>query len=224
MTETAWLNTVPASQLEAMHIESESLRQIRQLVPQGAWSDGEWRVVCRMVHTCGDPTIAQDILFINNPVESGIQALPGGASIYVDSQMQKAGLSLAKLRAVKPGFNKDDIYCHVADDDIAQIAKTEGKARSLFAIRKAKHMLNGGIVSIGNAPVALLELNRMIIEENIRPALVLGVPVGFVHVEESKNELATLPVPSIILKGRRGGSALGVAALHALAIQAVKPN
>lgn len=222
MTKTAWLGSVPAHQLEAMHIESESLRQIRQLVPQGSWSDGEWRVVCRMVHTCGDPAIAQDIDFINNPVESGIKALLDGAPIYVDSQMQKAGLSFAKLKAVQPGFQKDAVCCHVADDDVAQLAKTEGKARSLFAIRKAKHMLHGGIVSIGNAPVALLELNRMIIEENIRPALVLGVPVGFVHVEESKQELASLPVPGIILKGRRGGSALAVAALHALAIQAIQ--
>lgn len=224
MTQAAWLNSIPPNQLEAMHIESESLRQIRLLVPQGTWSDGEWRIVCRMVHTCGDPAIAQDIQFINKPVESGIKALLCGAPIYVDSQMQKAGLSLAKLQAVQPDFQKDTIYCHVADEDVALLAKTEGKARSLFAIRKAKHMLHGGIVSIGNAPVALLELNRMIIEENIRPALVVGVPVGFVHVEECKAELASLPVPSIILKGRRGGSALAVAALHALAIQAIQPN
>jgi len=223
MTHTAWVNSIPANQLEAMHIETESLRRIQQLVPQGRWSDGEWRIVCRMVHTCGDPAIAQEIHFVNNPVEAGVAALLGGASIYVDSQMQKAGLSLAKLRAVQPDFQKETIYCHVADDDVALAAKAEGKARSLFALRKAKHILHGGIVSIGNAPVALLELNRMIIEEQIRPALVLGIPVGFVHVEESKAELASLPVPGIILKGRRGGSALAVAALHALAIQAIQP-
>ena len=95
-------------------------------------------------------------------------------------------------------------------------ALREGLPRSLFAIRKARPQLDGGIVVFGNAPVALLELNRMIVEEGIRPALVIGMPVGFVHVVESTEELSTLGVPFIAIEGRRGGSTLAVATLHAI--------
>ncbi len=220
MRSNAWILSIPKSNIEANYIENESLRQIQTLVPQGSWSEGEWRIVCRMVHTCGDPSIAKDIQFFNGAVESGIRALRNGSKIYVDSQMQKAGISAAKIKSVQPNFEKDSILCHVADSDVARQAKEYSMARSLFAIRKARSSIHGGIVCIGNAPVALLELNRMFIEEGIQPALVIGIPVGFVHVEESKQELARLPIPSIILQGRRGGSALAVAALHVLAIQA----
>ncbi|MGC7880269.1 precorrin-8X methylmutase, partial [Desulforudis sp. 1190] len=93
-----------------------------------------------------------------------------------------------------------------------------GLPRSLFAVRMARPILEGGIALVGNSPVALLELNRMIREGEVRPALVVAMPVGFVHVEESKRELMELDVPYICLAGRRGGSTLAVAALHALAM------
>jgi precorrin-8X/cobalt-precorrin-8 methylmutase len=104
----------------------------------------------------------------------------------------------------------------VADTDVAAEASAAGLPRSLYAVRKAKAMLDGGIVLFGNAPVALLELNRMVMEEGIRPALVIAMPVGFVHVVESKEELMKLDLPWIATAGRRGGSTLAVAALHAL--------
>lgn len=194
---TAWIHSVSQAALEATSIEQESLRQIQQIVPQGNWSEGEWRVVCRMIHTCGDPSLACDIQFLHDPISAGVNALRRGCDLYVDSQMQKAGLSLAKLQMVDASFTKDKVHCHVADHDVAAQAKSEGKARSLFAIRKARPHLTGGIVAIGNAPVALLELNRMILENRSQPALVIGVPVGFVHVEESKQELARVPVQAL---------------------------
>lgn len=218
----ARIHSIPKAHLEGQHIEDASLAQIRSLVPQGDWSEGEWRVACRMVHTCGDPGLAQDLVFQNGAIEAGIEALRRGAPIYVDAQMQKAGISLARLRQLNSCYTGEQIMCHVADADVAERAREERLARSLFALRKAAPRLEGAIVSIGNAPVALLELNRLIQEEGLRPALVLGFPVGFVHVEESKEELATLPVPSIVLTGRRGGSALGVAALHAIALQGIQ--
>ena len=91
-----------------------------------------------------------------------------------------------------------------------------GLPRSLFAVRKARPVLDGGIAVFGNAPVALLELNRMVIEEGLRPAFIIGAPVGFVNVEESKEELAGLGVPCISITGRRGGSTLAVSIVHAL--------
>jgi hypothetical protein len=96
------------------------------------------------------------------------------------------------------------------------MARQSRLPRSLFAIRKAKSILDGGLAVFGNSPIALLELNRLILEEQIRPALVIAMPVGFVHVVESKEELMSLDVPYIALSGRRGGSPLAVSVVHAL--------
>ena len=176
----------------------------------------QWEVVRRMIHTTGDGALAASVKFSADAIASGIAALRRGAAIYADSNMIRSGLSLARLHSVHEGYAPDRIACHVADPDVAREALNEGLPRSLFAIRKAKPQLDGGIVVFGNAPVALLELNRMIVEEGIRPALVIGMPVGFVHVVESKEELASLGVPFIAIEGRRGGSTLAVAALHAV--------
>ncbi|MDH3998856.1 MAG: precorrin-8X methylmutase, partial [Desulfuromonadales bacterium] len=144
------------------------------------------------------------------------QALNAGAKIYADSNMIRSGLSVARLQQVNPTYQREDICCHVADEDVAELAKQKGLPRSLFAVQKAKQMLHGSIVLIGNAPVALLEINRLAIEEGIRPALVIGMPVGFIHVLESKEELLETGLPHVILTGRRGGSPLAVACLHAM--------
>jgi precorrin isomerase len=130
--------------------------------------------------------------------------------------MIRAGLSLSRLRRVFDGYGPDRIHCHVADPDVATQACVAGLPRSLFAVRKAASVLDGGIAVFGNAPVALLELNRMVLENGLRPALVIAMPVGFVHVMESKDELMRLDLAWIATVGRRGGSTLAVAALHAL--------
>jgi precorrin isomerase len=138
--------------------------------------------------------------------------------------MIRSGLSLARLRAVHPGYAASSISCYIADADVSAEAARTGLPRSLFAIRKARPMLAGGIIAFGNAPVALLELNRMIAEDGLRPALVLAIPVGFVHVIESKEELMSLGVPFVAIAGRRGGSTLAVAALHALCTLAAQKD
>jgi cobalt/nickel transport system ATP-binding protein/precorrin-8X/cobalt-precorrin-8 methylmutase len=151
-----------------------------------------------------------------NAIGAGVAALQQGAPIYADSNMIRAGLSMTRLRSANAGYSADRIFCHVADSDVSGLAIEAGLPRSLFALRKARAMLDGGIVVFGNAPVALLDLNRMIIEENLRPALVLAMPVGFVHVVESKEEFLSLEIPHVTILGRRGGSALAVSAIHAL--------
>ncbi|HSQ41615.1 MAG TPA: precorrin-8X methylmutase [Fibrobacteraceae bacterium] len=220
-TRQARITQIPATALQGENIEATSLACIQKLLPQGKWTEGEWQVACRMVHACGDPAIGADLLFQHHAVEAGIIALQKGCFIYADSHMQRAGISLSRLRQIRPDWSAEQILCHVADPDVADQAREHHLARSLFALRKAAPHLQQAIVAIGNAPVALLELNRLILEEDLRPALVIGVPVGFVHVEESKDELVSLPVPAISLRGRRGGSSLAVAALHALMIQAI---
>lgn len=184
----------------------------------------EWEIVRRMIHTTGDVGLAASVYFSKDAIGRGIAALRRGAAIYADSNMIRSGLSLARLRSACADYAAESVACHVADSDVAAEAGQNGLPRSLYAIRKARARLDGGIAAFGNAPVALLELNRMIAEEGIRPALVIAMPVGFVHVVESKEELASLGVPFIGVAGRRGGSTLAVAALHALCTLASKNN
>lgn len=176
----------------------------------------QWEVIRRMIHTCGDPSIAPLVWFSPDAIQAGVTALRAGAPLYVDSNMIRSGLSLARLRSVNPGYTAGKITCNVAAPDVAAEATRTGLPRSYFAVRKAGSILDGGIAVFGNAPVALLELNRMIAEGEVKPALIIGLPVGFVHVEESKTELLSLPVPSIVITGRRGGSTLAVSIVHAL--------
>lgn len=201
-------------------IEAASFAAIDREAGDHGLPPGEWAVARRLIHTTADFSLLKDLRFQNGAVAAGIQALRAGAPIYADATMIRSGLSLARLRAVNPAYGPDRLHAHVGDADVAEEARRTGLPRSLFALRKARPVLEGGIIAIGNAPVALLELNRLIAEEGLRPALVVGMPVGFVHVVESKAELLGLDVPTIALEGRRGGSPLAVAAIHALAVLA----
>lgn len=225
MTNSALINEFLRKPLSGPDIEACSFAIIDQELPgRGGFAPETWEVVRRMIHTCADPSIADCIKFSPDAIESGIGALRQGRPIYVDSNMIRAGLSLARLRSVNPAYSSERVVCNVAAGDVAQQAEATHMPRSLFAIRKAKAMLDGGIVVFGNAPVALLELNRLVLEENIRPALVIAMPVGFVHVVESKKELMSLGVPYVAVEGRRGGSTLAVSVLHALCTLAARSN
>ena len=205
-----------ARPMSGQDIETRSFEIIDTEAPPHEFSAQQWQVVRRMIHTTADFSLMDHAAFSIGAIAAGIAALRAGQPLYVDSQMIRSGLSQPRLQGVCPHYTKDSIHCHVADPDVAEQAREAGLPRSLFAIRKAKPVLHGGISVFGNAPVALLELNRMIIEEGVRPALVVAMPVGFVHVEESKEELLSLDVPFIALTGRRGGSPLAVSAVHAL--------
>ncbi|MBI5252600.1 MAG: precorrin-8X methylmutase [Desulfomonile tiedjei] len=176
----------------------------------------QWPIVRRILHTTADFGIAGDVRFSGDAIHAGTSALRSGSRIFVDSNMIRSGLSIARLRQVQPEYEQGHVVCHVADEDVAQKARETGLPRSLFAVQKAREVFDGGIAVFGNAPVALLELNRLIMEEGIKPALVVAMPVGFVHVTESKEELMSLQVPFIAIAGRRGGSPLAVATIHAL--------
>jgi precorrin isomerase len=216
MTRTPLLHNLLAQPLSGEQIEERSFACIDQLTPEHGFLPDQWQVVRRLIHTTADLGLLDLVSFSPDALESGSAALRAGRPIFTDSNMIRSGLSLPRLRSVCPAYGPESVSCHVADTYVAEEARQSGLPRSLFAMRKARAMADGGILLFGNAPVALLELNRMIIEEGVRPALVVAMPVGFVHVIESKEELMELGVPFIAITGRRGGSPLAVATLHAL--------
>lgn len=201
---------------DGAEIEGCSLGIIDREAPPHRFTRREWQVVRRMIHTTGDFGIMDFVRFSPDVIDAAVRSLQAGSPVYADSNMIRSGLSMERLKAACRGYSEERIYCHIADADVADDAREAGLPRSLFAVRKARSILNGGIAVFGNAPVALLELNRMIIEEGLRPAFVVAAPVGFVHVEESKSELMGLGVPWVLLEGRRGGSPLAVSIVHAL--------
>ncbi len=203
--------------LNAAEIEAESFRIIEQeCTLQQQMPLDQWRVARRLIHTTADMSIVEQLAFEHDAMASGRAALEKKAPIFCDSTMIKAGLSLARLQVVNPAYTKDDLHCYIADADIHAEAKKRGTTRALCSAEKARPILDGGIVLIGNAPLALARIARYILEEGVRPALVIGMPVGFVNVVESKELLRACPVPQIVLHGRRGGSALAVTTLHAI--------
>ena len=197
-------------------IENESFRIIDQEAPVHDFSPEEWQIVRRIIHTTADFSVIEMIRFSPDSISSAVHALRSGRPLYADSNMIRSGLSIGRLRTAWPNYGPHSIMCYVSDPEVAREAHQTGLPRSLYAVRKARVALHAGIAIFGNAPIGLLELNRLIIEEGIRPSLVVGMPVGFVHVVESKQELETLDVPYILLSGRRGGSPLAVSIIHAL--------
>ena len=202
--------------LDGEAIERASFATIDRETKDHGYSPAEWEVVRRLIHASADLSLAGQVRFSPDAISSGCAALRIGSPLIVDANMIRAGLSLPRLQSVFAGYQAVDITCAIADPDVAAQARQAGLPRALFAARKARPCLDGGLVLFGNSPVGLLEVNRLIIEEGLRPALVVGMPVGFVHVEESKAELMELPVPWIVVTGRRGGSPLALSTVHAL--------
>lgn len=203
--------------LNAEEIESESFRTIESECPES--SDMPlpvWRVARRLIHTTADTDIARTLAFRHDPISSGLAALREKRPVFCDSNMIRAGLSLDRLRRLNPAYEREDIHCYISDPDIITQARAMHRTRAICAAEKARPLLDGGIILTGNAPLSLARIARYILEENIRPALVIGMPVGFVNVVESKQLLGMCDVPQIVLEGRRGGSALAVTTLHAI--------
>ncbi len=202
--------------LSGPEIEAKSMEIIDREVPSHGFSEREWPIVRRMIHTTGDLDIRRNVRFSPDAITAATTALKGGKPVIVDSNMIRSGISLPRLKSACQFYRKESIICHIADDDIERAARRTSLPRSLLSMQKARPFIDGAIVAFGNAPVALLELNRMIIEEGIKPAVIIAMPVGFVHVEESKEELMALGLPYIAIVGRRGGSPLAVSVINAL--------
>lgn len=200
-------------------IEAESFRIIEAEVGAHSWSPAEWPVVRRAIHTSADFEYARSLLFSHDAVTRGVAALRQGRGIVTDTTMALAGIS-------KPRMEKFGIAaaCFVADPIVAREAGTRGITRSILAMRKGAADPGNGFFVIGNAPTALFELLRLIREEGVRPDLIIGLPVGFVGAEESKERLVSvareLKIPFIANLGRKGGSNVAAAVVNALLILA----
>lgn len=196
-------------------IYAESFRIIREEADLERFPADVERVVARMIHAAADPAIAKDIDFTPGVVAATEAALAAGAPILCDASMVATGIITSRLAA------NNEIICMIKDPRLAEIAKRLESTKAAAAVDQwqADGLLDGAIVAIGNAPTALFRLLDVIGETGIRPAAVFGIPVGFVGAAESKTELAENPygLEFITLRGRRGGSAITVAALNAAA-------
>lgn len=193
-------------------IEAESFRIIDAEMRGHSFPDDRWQIVRRVIHTTGDFDYADRMRFHPDAVTSGANALRRGAPIFTDTRMIKAGVSPWRLQ-----WFGNEMVTPVVHPESQQWAEAMQTTRSVAAFRHFSTRFSGGIVAIGNAPTALLELMRLIREEGVRPALVIGVPVGFVQAAESKETLwQATEQPSITVAGRKGGSSVAVAILHAL--------
>jgi len=196
-------------------IEAESFRIIGEQLDGSRFSSLELPIVKRIIHTTADFEYAEIVRFGNNAIEAGMDAISKGADIIADVKMVAVGIS--KERLDKFGGK---VRCFVSDEDVIEQAKRHSITRTAAAMRKAAGFMDGSIVAVGNAPTALLELIKIIKTGHERPALVIGVPVGFVDAEVSKEGLMGLDVPYIFIKGRKGGSTVAVAIVNALLMMA----
>ncbi|PWQ95427.1 precorrin-8X methylmutase [Leucothrix pacifica] len=193
-------------------IEQESFRQIRELTNLDGLSREQQQVVMRIVHSVGIPEVAEQVRFSANACESGLAALAANAPILCDVEMVKQGVT--KRMIAQPPL------CYLNDPRTVARAKDSGETRSMAALHYWQEKLTGSVVIIGNAPTALFRLLEMIEQGAPKPALIIGMPVGFVGAAESKQALwdvhEQLGIECITLLGRMGGSAVSAATCNAL--------
>lgn len=197
--------------VDPMGIEVKSFEIILSEMGEHNFDERELPIVQRVIHTTADFEYADLIEFHPDAIEKGLKALKEGCDIYADTNMVMAGIN--KSRLARFGGK---VYNRVHDEDVHAKAKELGITRSMVAIEKAAHDMNTKIYCIGNAPTALFKLMEMMEEGLVKPDLIIGVPIGFVGAEESKEALRQLDVPYIVVRGRKGGSPVAATIVNAM--------
>lgn len=197
--------------VKPQEIEKKSFEIITQELGDTPLIPETEMIVKRCIHTSADFDYAENLCFSEGAVEKAREAIRNGVSIVTDTQMAKAGIN--KKTLAKYG---GQVYCFMSDEDVAQTAKANGTTRATACIDKAAAMGENFIFAIGNAPTALVRLYELIQEGKIHPALIIGVPVGFVNVVQSKELIMKTDVPYIVAKGRKGGSNIAACICNAL--------
>ena len=192
-------------------IEQRSMETITKELNGRTWPEPEFSVIKRCIHTSADFDYADNLCFSPNACQIGIEALKNGADIVTDTKMAMSGINKNKLATFG-----GQVHCYISDPDVVEEAKARGCTRSTVSMERGARIQKPVIFVIGNAPTALIELDRLIKEGMVKPALIVGVPVGFVNVVESKELIMQAGVPYIVARGRKGGSNIGAAIINAL--------
>lgn len=202
--------------VKPMDIEKRSFEMISEILEADGitlQTENE-AVIKRVIHTTADFEYVKNLVFSENAVQKGIEALKGGCDVVTDTQMAKSGINktiLARLGG--------EVHCFMSDEDVAAEAKECGTTRAAVSMEKAAKLKKPLIFAIGNAPTALIKLDELIKSGRIAPKLIIGVPVGFVNVVESKELIMNSAVAHIVARGRKGGSNVAAAIVNALLYQ-----
>ena len=192
-------------------IETRSFEIITQELGDRKLPADQELIIKRCIHTSADFDYADNLCFSENAVKKAMDAIKGGACIVTDTQMAKSGIN--KRALARYG---GEVFCFMSDEDVAAQAKENGTTRATASMDKAASLKQPLIFAIGNAPTALVRLYELIEEEKIRPELIIGVPVGFVNVVQSKELIMQTDVPYIVARGRKGGSNIAACIVNAL--------
>ena len=202
---------VELENVKPMDIEKRSFEIITEELGDTPLVPGTELIVKRCIHTSADFDYAKNLCFSENAVDKALKAIREGACIVTDTQMAKAGIN--KKALARYG---GEVFCFMSDEDIAKRAKEMGCTRAAASMEKAAEMGKKLIFAIGNAPTALVRIYELMEEGKLAPELVIGVPVGFVNVVQSKELIMTTEVPYIVARGRKGGSNIAACIVNAM--------
>ncbi len=197
--------------VKPMDIERRSFEIITQELGERKLDPDKELIIKRCIHTSADFDYADNLCFSEGAVERALDALRQGACIVTDTQMGKSGINKRTLARLG-----GEAYCFMSDEDVAAAAKANGTTRAVASMDKAAQLDKKLIIAVGNAPTALVRLYELIKEGKIRPELIIGVPVGFVNVVQSKELIMQAGVPYIVARGRKGGSNIAACICNAL--------
>lgn len=203
--------------IKPMDIEKRSFEIITELLGDTRLDPENELVIKRVIHTTADFDYVQNLVFSDNAVQKGIEALKSGCDIVTDTQMARSGINKTIL-----GRLGGHAHCFMSDPDVAAEAKERGVTRAIVSMERAAKLEKPCIFAIGNAPTALISLHEQMEAGLIRPALIIGVPVGFVNVVESKELIIASDVPHIVARGRKGGSNVAAAICNAMLYQILR--
>ncbi len=198
-------------------IETRSFEIISSLLGETRLDPENELVIKRVIHTTADFEYVQNLVFSEHAVTRGIEALREGCDIVTDTQMARSGVNKTIL-----GKLGGEVHCFMSDPDVAAEAKARGITRAIVSMERAAKLEKPCIFAIGNAPTALLSLHEQIVAGKLQPALVIGVPVGFVNVVESKEMIIASGIPHIVARGRKGGSNVAAAICNAMLYQIMR--
>lgn len=203
--------TVRLENIEPSDIERRSFEIISEELGGRVFDEAQACIIKRCIHTSADFDYADTLCFSKGAVDAALEAITEGCDIITDTQMVKAGIN----KTILSSFG-GEVHCFISNQDVAEEAKLRHCTRSAICMERAATVKAHPIIAVGNAPTALIRLYELIQNGILSPALVIGVPVGFVNVVQAKELIMQCEVPYIVAKGRKGGSNIAACICNAL--------